>query len=138
MDEAVERTIQSHRWAAAFFLGTAITLLLTTPAGGLSPHTLAPGWFGLWLASTLGSGPLGVMLLAGPAWRPLPIESRRAPALAYLTACTLDMLAVALLLVSTFHMGPAIWLPVGCGVLLTYLFVRLYPDSSAKAEDLFP
>jgi len=138
MEETVARNIQSHRLAAAFFLGTSLALLMTTPAGGPSPHSMAPGWLGLWVASTLGSAPLGVMLLAAPAWRTVPIESRRAPALAYLTACFLGLLALTVLLVSIFDFTPVIVLAAGWGLGLAYLFIRLFPASFTQAEDLFP
>ena len=138
MEEAVERRMQPHRLTAAFFLGTSVALLLTNPAGDPSPHALSPGWFGLWLASTLGSAPLGVMLLAAPTWRGLPMEYRRGPAMAYLTACLLDVVALTALLVSLFRVGLAIVLPAGLALVVGYLFIRLYPASAVKSDDLFP
>ena len=138
MEEAVERRIQPHRLLAAFLLGASVALLLTTPVGGPNPRGLSLGWFGLWLVSTLGAAPLGVMLLVAPSWRVLPVESRRGPAIVYLTSTFFGVLALATLLVSTYRLAPAICLPAGFALVLGLLSIRLYPASAAKADDLFP
>jgi len=138
MEETIEHRLQPHRLAAAFSLGTSVALLLTTPVIWPGPTSVSPGWFGLWLASTLGTAPLGFMLLAAPSWRRLPIEGRRGPALAYLTACFLDLLALAALLVSVTRVGTFVCLPAGFALAIAVLFIRLYPASAAKTDDLFP
>ena len=138
MEEAVERRIQPHRLLAAFLLGASVALLLTTPVGGPNPRGISPGWFGLWLVSTLGAAPLGVMLLVAPSWRVLPIESRRGPAIVYLTTFFFDVLALATVLVSTYRIAPAICLPAGLALVIAYLFIRLFPASPPKADDIFP
>jgi len=138
MEETIEHRLQPHRLAAAFSLGMSVALLLTTPVIWPGPTSVPAGWFGLWLFLTLGTAPLGVMLLAAPSWRRLPIEGRHGPALAYLTACFIDLLALAVLIASQFRIGAAICLPAGFALAIAYLFIRPFPASPPKADDIFP
>jgi hypothetical protein len=136
MNETRDR-LQPHRLGAVFGLGMAVTLLFAAPRpdGGLL--TLPPGWFGLWLASTLGAAPLGIMLLVAPAWRDVPIEERRAPAAAYLAACFLNLTALAVMLSRALGPWPWILLPAGFAALAAVLLLRQLPSPITKV-DLFP
>jgi hypothetical protein len=129
--------LQSHRLGAAFCLGIAVALLVTTPGRDGGSVALSPGWVGLWLATTLGAAPLGVMLLAAPGWRAIPIDDRRGPAAAYLAVCLLNATALAALLQRAFGLGSAILLPAFFVASIGVLFLRLYPAAGSHA-DLFP
>jgi hypothetical protein len=78
------------------------------------------------------------MLLTAPSWRRLPIEDRRGPALAYLTAALLDLLALSILLVVDYRLAWAVCLPIACGLIVAYVYLRVFAVSPARAADLFP
>ena len=75
VEEKLIRDLQRLRELFLVFLGVAVALLVTAAAGDTpSFYTGIPlGWFTLWIVLTIGSIPLGILLLLGPGWRRLPL-----------------------------------------------------------------
>ena len=138
MNDPVERKMQPHRLLASFFLGISVTLLMTSPPALSGVYSVSPGWMGLWLVATVACISLGAMLLLGLPWRELPIDVRRGPGLAYLTSAGVNLLALAVLVVSLGGQGAAIVLAIFAGLGLAFLYLRLYAMHPEKSEDLFP
>ncbi len=94
-DEALYPGLRYVRQAPYLVWGIAIALLVTTVAGDIANAFFEPpfGWILLWLVTTLGSIPMGsVLLLSWPASAPMHL--RRRLGMSYLLVGFSDLLAM--------------------------------------------
>jgi len=139
-EEKSTRRLHQARIALGFVLGSVGTLFVTAVAGDLqyTPGGLPFGWFFVWLMTTLGSIPLGIVMLTGAQWRTVPLAQRRGPAMGYLFAGFVNVLGFALQLAAQ-SAGPVVWLPVALYALALFvIYARLYASGETTKEELFP
>ncbi len=122
-------------------VGVAFTLLILAAVGDTrfsSSGFIPVGWLGLWIVSTLGSIPLGIVLLIGPSWRSVSLRERRGIAMGYLIVGFVNLLALAMHLMHASNAVPFFMCPVGYGVVVLALYARVYGSDERIEEELFP
>jgi hypothetical protein len=140
MNALMSARLQSFKILLGFFLGIAFTLLVVLVGDGLlsQSYGFPLGWATLWLVTTIGSIPLGIVMLIGGSWRALPIGERRGTAIGYLSVGFLNVLGLAVRTASDYS-GPGLWyLVVIYGLLLLVVYAATRPERVASGEEMFP
>ncbi len=115
--------------------GIALTLLVTVfRAPG---ESLGFGWGALWLITTLGAVPLGILLLVGRSWKGIPLASRRGPAMGLLMIGFVNFFSLALNVMFNSEVAPILCVPIAYALGLIAVYLRVF-RGEAKAEELFP
>jgi hypothetical protein len=137
-DELLVHRLRTYRQALLVVLGVAFTLLVVVLPGGTVPGVVPPGWVALWVLTTFGGIPLGVLLLVGKGWRGMPMIQRRGTAMGFLLVGLINSFSLILgILYGHGDAGPLFCLPAAYGVALLLVYTRVFGDGQAH-EELFP
>jgi hypothetical protein len=142
-EDKVARALLQYKQALLVVLGIVFALWVIALTGDTVFHLyeVSAGWFGLWLATTIGSIPLGIAMLISNWWRILPLTDRRTTAMGYLLVGFINFFSLALHL---RFLGGATGLlcisgiPVVYGLILVPVYVRVYVAEDKDREELFP
>ncbi len=138
-DEGLYPGLKYIRQGLYVVWGIAIALLVTTVAGDTTNALFEPplGWILLWLVTTLGSIPMGAVLLLGwPA--AAPMHMRRRLGMSYLLVGFSNLLALTFYVQEVVPGLPAFTCPVTFAVILVIVYIRYFAGQGEEREDLFP
>jgi hypothetical protein len=136
-EEKLNRALQEFKQALLVVFGIALSLLVISLSDSTSRQSVPWGWSALWVATTLGSIPLGVVMLIGSWWRKLPLAQRRGPAMGFLLVGLFNFVSLSLELLWETS-GSLVICPIAYGLLLLPVYVRIYNVEDREKEELFP
>jgi hypothetical protein len=132
--------LQSFKYLLGFFLGIAVTLFVVLVGDGLfsQSYGFPFGWVALWLISTIGAVPLGIVMLIGRSWRSFPLSERGGPAMGYLMVGFINTLGMAVRTAFDYP-GPGLrYLVVIYAMVLFVVYAATRPERVPKEEEMFP
>ena len=136
-EDKLNRALREFKQALLVIFGIALSLLVIA-LSGTEPRLAVPwGWSALWVATTVGSIPLGIVMLIGSWWRKLPLVERRGPAMGYLLVGLINFISLSLELLWETS-GTLVICPIVYGLLLLPVYVRVYNVEDREKEELFP
>jgi hypothetical protein len=139
-EDKVARALLQYKQTLLVILGIVFTLWVIALTGDAVYHLygVSAGWFGLWLATTIGSIPLGIAMLISNWWRNLPLIDRRGTAMGYLLVGFINFISLALHLRFLGKAISLVCIPVVYGLMLIIVYVRVYVAEDKDRETLFP
>lgn len=136
-EEKLNRALHEFKQALLVIFGIALSLLVIS-LSGTEPQISVPwGWSALWFATTIGSIPLGIVMLIGSWWRKLPLVERRGPAMGYLLVGLINFISLSLEWLWETS-GTLVICPIVYGLLLLPVYVRIFNVKDGEKEELFP
>lgn len=132
--------LQQIRQALFAVYGVVVSLLVIVAFGDLYAfYGDAPaGWFTLWLLTTVAAIPMGIFLLAGTTWKPIPLRERRGLGMAYLLAGCTNFFSLALFIQIQSYEPVFFCVPVAYALVLFVVYLRVYTMSDRVREETFP
>jgi len=134
------RSLLEFRRALLFVFGSVFTLLVTAAAGDTTPGKalfgVLIGWFILWLITTIGGIPLGIVMLIASGWRQLPLTERRGIAIGYLLVGLVNFLSLSIHVAHSVPGFPAYAPVVIYGLVFSVVYAKVYATDE-KSEELF-
>ncbi len=141
MSEGIlDRRFRQIKQALLVLYGVVVSLLVIVLFGDLYSFyaALPAGWFTLWLLTTFASIPMGIFLLVGRTWKPIPLTERRGPALTYLMAGFFNFFSLGVLTTYQTYEPVFFCVPAAYALGLLGIYARVSTIADRVRDETFP